>query len=98
MAKVEPQKSEVHDATDDAATSPAATREPQGGAEKLHAPQGEVRPASVHLNDATIIRDDTDDGGPLVIKTDDPDLNPPRVPVDPFPTDATPEIDPPVEK
>lgn len=45
-----------------------------------------------------IIRDDTDDGGPLVIVSDDPDLNPPRASQNPFPTDGTPEIDPPVER
>jgi len=45
-----------------------------------------------------IIRDDTDDGGPLVIVSDDPDLNPPRASQNPFPTDGTPEIGSPVER
>ena len=95
--KVEPQKSEIHEATDDAASSPTYTGEPQEGHARLHAPRGTVRVSDVHLNEATIVRDDTDVGGPLVIKSADPDLNPPRVPIDPFPTDGKPEIDPPVE-
>jgi hypothetical protein len=45
-----------------------------------------------------IVRDDTDVGGPLVIESDDPDLNPPQAPIDPFPTNGTPQIDPPVDK
>lgn len=98
MAKVEPQKSEVHAATDDAESSPAAVGEVQEGRARPAMPHGDVRPASVHLNDATIVRDDTDVGGPLVIQSADPDLNPPRVPIDPFPTNGTPEIDPPVER
>jgi len=45
-----------------------------------------------------IIRDETDDGGPLVIVGDDPDQHHPRASQTPFPTDGTPEIDPPVER
>jgi hypothetical protein len=48
--------------------------------------------------DITILEDDTDEGGPLIITSNDPDLNPPHVPIDPFPTGGTPEFDPPVKK
>lgn len=98
-ARVEPQKSEVHETTDDAESGPvAAGGEVQRGAAKPAMPHGDIRPTSVTLSDATIVRDDTDVGGPLVIQSDDPDLNPPRVPAPEFPTDGTPEFDPPVEK
>jgi hypothetical protein len=89
------QKSEVHATTADASTSPAAGNVPV--AVEIVA---SARP-HLHLSPPAhteIVRDDTDVGGPLVITSDDPDLNPPRVPIDPFPTDATPEIDPPVAK
>lgn len=98
MTPIDPQKSEIHEATDDADTSPTSTGEPQGSNAKMRAPRGTVRISDVHLNDATIVQDDTDVGGPLVIKSPLPDLNPPRVPIDPFPTDGKPEIDPPVER
>lgn len=97
MPPIEPQKSEVHETTDDASSSPAGTGEPQAGGAKLHAPRGAVRISDIEMSETTIVRDETDVGGPLVIKSSDPDLNPPRVPTDPFPTDRKPEIDPPVE-
>ena len=95
MQNSDAQKSEVHEATEDAATSPAARPGTAGGsAPQPHAvPQRHSDPVSPNT---VVLRDDTDIGGPLVIKTDDPDLNPPRVPIDPFPTDATPEVDPPL--
>ena len=49
------------------------------------------------VKDVHIIDDLTDEGGPLVIESSDPDLNPPHVPIIPFPTEGTPEIDPKVK-
>ena len=98
MAIGDVQKSEVHESTGDASSSPV------GGSKKPndkppHAPSDIKAPVGPPVSGHTeIIRDDTDVGGPLVITSDDPDLNPPRVPIDPFPTDGTPEIDPPVER
>jgi hypothetical protein len=99
----DPQKSEVHESTADASTSPTggadedATR--RGPADRARAGpddrQPPVNPAPP--TDVRVIRDETDDGGPLVIESSDPDLNPPRAPIDPFPTDRKPEIDPPVK-
>jgi hypothetical protein len=95
----DPQKSEVHESTADASTSPT------GGADQettRHNPADRARSNPDPLNpdpptDVHIVRDETDDGGPLVIESSDPDLNPPRAPIDPFPTDRKPEIDPPVK-
>jgi hypothetical protein len=90
------QKSEVHESTEDAASSPAARPESTGGRsapQAQHAPPRHIEPLSPNT---VILRDDTDIGGPLVVKTDDPDLNPPQVPIDPFPTERTPEVDLPV--
>jgi hypothetical protein len=98
MTSGDAQKSEVHDATDDATSSPAFVDEAQKGQDKLRAPRGDVRVPDVTLAEADVVRDDTDIGGPLVLESDDPALNPPQTPKDPFPTDGTPEIDPPVEK
>ena len=99
----DPQKSEVHESTADASTSPTgggdqdATRgappDRAGAAADDRNPKlNPAPPTDVH-----IIRDETDDGGPLVIESTDPDLNPPRVPQNPFPTERKPEIDPPVK-
>lgn len=99
MSVEQAQKSEVHAATADASTSPTADGDAEttrstghGRAPSSGKPLNPTAPA-----DLTIVRDDTDVGGPLVIETDEPTLNPPRVPTDPFPTDRTPEIDPPVK-
>jgi len=95
------QQSEVHDVTGDASTSPTAETDEQGtrgtkSAPGPHTPVEElvvpVEPHGMH-----IIKDETDAGGPLVIVSDDPELNPPKVPVEPFPTLGTPQIDPPVK-
>ena len=98
MTSSDAQKSEVHDTTDDAATSPVATNELQSGLDRPKMPHGEIHPMTVTLADATIVRDDTDAGGPLILTSNDPELNPPRVPIDPFPTDGTPQIDVPVDR
>jgi hypothetical protein len=98
---IEPQKSEVHESTADASTSPTggADQETTRRTDPDRPPQDDsskvpLRPPT----DVRIIEDQTDDGGPLVVESSDPDLNPPRVPVDPFPTEGKPEIDPPVKK
>ena len=96
MASGDAQKSEVHDTTDDAGSSPAASSDVQRGLDKPKMPHGVIHPMTVTLADATIVRDETDVGGQLVIRSDDPALNPPHVPIDPFPTDGTPQIDVPV--
>ncbi|MDB5326552.1 MAG: hypothetical protein JWM57_2121 [Phycisphaerales bacterium] len=100
MSVADAQKSEVHAATADASTSPSAAGDAEttrptghGKAPADPNPRNPVGPV-----DLTIVKDETDAGGPLVIITADPALNPPRVPSDPFPTNGTPEIDPPVKK
>jgi hypothetical protein len=97
----EPQKSEVHESTADASTSPTAGRD-QDMTRRAHSAQSpDDRTPKIPLNpptDIRIVSDETDDGGPLVIESNDPDLNPPQTPKDPFPTLGTPEIDPPVKK
>lgn len=96
----QPQKSEVHAATGDASTSPvargdeAATRKTGKG----RSPGGDVRVPDLHLNEVEVLRDDSDVGGPIVVKSEDPELQHLELPVDPFPTDRKPEIDPPVKK
>ena len=99
MSVSDAQKSEVHATTADASSSPAAagdqdttrsqTHPGQTAASQFHRPIDPMPPGT------QVVRDDTDDGGPLAVKSDDPDLNPPRVTKDPFPTERTPEIDPP---
>jgi hypothetical protein len=99
-ARTNPQASEIHATTGDASSAPTD----QGANATPAAPPPRRAPTAGPIDiggvegGARIVRDDTDAGGPLVVETDDPDLNPPRVPSDPFPTDRTPEIDPPVEK
>lgn len=101
MATSDAQKSEIHERTGDAGSSPTNpgdtdTTRRRGTDPSHHAPsQHEPTPLSPDTN---VISDETDYGGPLVIESNDPDLNPPKVPIDPFPTERKPEIDPPVPK
>ena len=95
----DPQKSEVHESTADASTSPTAagdsrTTRQQPGQRRRTTPKRHPEPLSP---DTTIVQDDSDDGGPIVVESADPELNPPQTPKDPFPTNRTPEIDPPVK-
>lgn len=99
MSQSDAQKSEVHESSADAGDGERAAGDRQAvnaaaGAEKT--PDRLRRPLDPPLGGIQVIRDDTDAGGPLVIQTDDPNLNPPQVPQDPFPTDRKPEVDPPV--
>ena len=94
----EPQKSEVHESTADASTSPTAGRDQEMTRRADPARSPDDPTPKVPLNppeDIRIVSDETDDGGPLVIESNDPDLNPPQVPKDPFPPLGKPEIDPP---
>ena len=93
-----PQQSEVHESTADASTSPTSGRDTDATQHAKSEPQPLDGRPKIPLDppDVRIIEDQTDDGGPLVVESDDPDLNPPRTPKDPFPTERTPQIDPPV--
>jgi hypothetical protein len=97
------QKSEIHESTADASTAPTGGGDTEttrsAPVDRTHAGPDPDHPrvAPVPPTDVRIVRDETDDGGPLVIESNDPDLNPPRPPRDPFPTDRKPEIDPPVK-
>ena len=102
MSASDPQKSEVHATTADASTSPTAPADQDATRRQAHPGQTTAdasrRPIDPMPPGTQVVRDDTDEGGPLVVKSDDPDLNPPRVTKDPFPTERTPEIDPPVSR
>ena len=100
MSSADAQKSEVHAATADAETSPTAAgdRDTTVRATGHGKAPADPNPRNPTGPDVRVLRDDTDSGGPLVVQTDDPDLNPPRVPIVEFPTDRKPEIDPPVKK
>jgi hypothetical protein len=100
MSASEAQKSEVHATTADATGSPAAAGDQETTQGQTHPGQTAGSPLRRPIDPMPpgthVVRDDTDAGGPLVVKSDDPDLSPPRVTKDPFPTERTPEIDPPV--
>ncbi|MGN6625841.1 MAG: hypothetical protein ACTHLN_04410 [Tepidisphaeraceae bacterium] len=99
MSSSDAQKSELHESTADASTSPTAPGDERttiADTPHAHAPWPTDRVVAPRVSGVRIIQDDTDEGGPLVVESDDPALNPPRVPSEPFPTDRTPEIDPPV--
>jgi hypothetical protein len=100
---IEPQKSEVHATTGDASTTPTGggDQETTRRTPSDRPPDGRRGDAGINPEpptDVRIVSDETDDAGPLVIQSSDPDLNPPRTPKDPFPTERKPEIDPPVKK
>ncbi|HEX8325449.1 MAG TPA: hypothetical protein VF595_16215 [Tepidisphaeraceae bacterium] len=98
MPSEDAQKSEVHAATGDASTSPTAAGDAETTRPTGHgkAP-ADPNPRNPVGPDVRVIRDDTDSGGPLVVESSEPELNPPRVRSDPFPTERKPEIDPPVK-
>ena len=104
MADGNAQKSEVHSTSGDAETSPQADRGDRRSGQATtdattrpgHSPERLVRPLDPPLGGMEVVSDDSDAGGPVVIRSEDPGLNPPHVPQDPFPTDRKPEIDPPV--
>jgi hypothetical protein len=101
MSSSDAQKSEVHNVTADASTSPTADADTRatanfpGQEERRQSPKIHPEPLTP---DTVVLQDDSDDGGPVVIKSDDPDLNPPHVPQDPFPTGRVPQIDPPMPR
>ena len=95
------QKSEVHAVTGDAEGSPTSDGDQRSTIDMTHAgkaPEHPHRMPSPLTPGTHIVRDETSVGGPLVIETDDPDLSAANVPKDPFPTERTPEIDPPISK
>lgn len=91
MASSDAQKSEVHESTADASSSPTArgdqkaTRDAAGTADD-RVPHGQQIPVE-QPEKVRIVRDETDQGGPLVIETDDPDV----VPKQTFPTERGPQ-------
>jgi hypothetical protein len=98
---IQPQKSEVHDETGDASTSPTAAGDRATSKRAIgngQTPGEGIRTPDLHLNEVEVIQDDSDVGGPIIIKSDDPRLQHLELPADPFPTDRSPEIDPPVKK
>jgi hypothetical protein len=99
MAISDAQKSEVHEATADASSRPTNVEDSETTRKVSHAtaPWDGNKLDPDPPVDTRIVRDDTDAGGPLVVESSDPDLNPPKAPIDPFPTERTPEIDPPVK-
>jgi len=105
MNSPDEQQSEVHESTADASTSPtaagdeAATRQAGSSSQRsIHVPTDQMRVPEPMAAGTRIVSDETDSGGPLVIVSNDPELNPPHVPSDPFPTDGTPQIDPPIAR
>jgi hypothetical protein len=97
MSVSDAQKSEVHTSTGDASSSPVGSgdQEVTRSASRPQPPSDQPKWPLESDAGTKVIKDDTDTGGPLVIKSDDPRLNPPVVPRDPFPTERKPEIDPP---
>lgn len=97
MTSSDAQKSEVHAATADADSSPTrdADLSTRGSMHRTGWTEPPRQPTP--LSPGThVVRDETGVGGPLIVESDDPDLSPPHVPIDPFPTERKPEIDPPV--
>jgi hypothetical protein len=98
MSVSDAQKSEVHASTGDASTSPVAAGDTQTTHSAVRSASADDRPQwplePLHAG-TQVVRDDTDEGGPLVVKSSDPNLNPPSAPRDPFPTERKQEIDPP---
>ena len=73
----EAQRSEVHEATGDASSSPVAEERDSSkprSAPQEHAVSNADKVVPEPPLDTEVIRDDTADGGPLVIKSNDPDL------------------------
>jgi hypothetical protein len=98
MSVSDAQKSEVHTSTADASSSPVASgdQEMTKGAVRPQRSSDQPQWPLESIGAGTkVVKDDTDEGGPLVVKSDDPRLNPPVAPRDPFPTERKPEIDPP---
>jgi hypothetical protein len=99
MSDEDAQKSEVHATTANASTAPTAEGEAETTRAKRneHAPSAQPRDLPGIKGGARVIEDQTDAGGPLVVETDDPDMQTLDLPKDEFPTERKPEIDPPVK-
>jgi len=98
MSIEDAQKSEVHATTGDAGSSPTPGGRLNHPAGDKSSPDQPVRPLEPIPPGTKIVWDETDFGGPLVVESDAPGLKHPDVPKDPFPTNGTPQIDPPVKK
>lgn len=101
MNSSDAQKSEVHAATADADGSPTADIQERDTIDLTrgqHTPDHPVRMPSPLTPGTHIISDDTSNGGPLVVETDDPELSAEHTPKDPFPTERKPEIDLPISR
>ena len=75
MSSSDAQKSEVHDTSADASTSPAAAGDNKTTRQAGHDPaklDPKMQPEPPR--DVNIVRDDTNEGGPLVVESNDPDL------------------------
>jgi hypothetical protein len=94
MSISDAQKSEVHEATADAESSPTAAGDAATTRIVVYREISAAPVSAGPVQDMHIIDDQTDDGGPLIIESADPELNPPHAPIVEFPTDGTPEIDP----
>jgi hypothetical protein len=70
------QKSEAHAVTEDASTSPLAAPERPGETRRPadDAPAPGARLIPEPPREVKVLRDETSDGGPLVIESNDPDL------------------------
>ena len=74
--EIDPQKSEVHEATEDASTSPANRPAGQASAKLNPDQKPENLPASPRQDansfppEVKVKRDDSDVGGPIVVETD----------------------------
>jgi hypothetical protein len=83
------QRSIAHEATGDAEESPVTTDRPN------RHPAGQPVTASKIVpepaEDVIIVKDETDDGGPLIIKSADPDLKDLDLPKIEFPGQGVPE-------
>lgn len=76
MSSSDAQKSEVHGATGDASTSPNFVEDAEttkGAVDRKH-PHGKEVVPDIRESDVKIVRDDTDNRGPLVVESNDPDL------------------------
>lgn len=89
------QASTYHESTGDPETSPESEGDQTSTRATHSAPEpypslDKVIPGQI---DAQIILDDTSDGGPLVIRSNDPDLTLPRKDEPDFPGIGKPEVD-----
>lgn len=95
MATGDAQKSEVHYETADASTSPVAGGDAATTKNLTGHGQSTSKPKDIPASTAQtiIISDESGDGGPVVIQSQDPALQKVQVPQDAFPADGIPDVD-----